>query len=446
MSAAPSRPRWRCRSCLWLKRHLRASFDAAGHFFDLADYLTWRATGSTARSMCTVTCKWNYLAHEQRWSAPYFERIGLEDFVAEDYARIGTDIVAPGSPLGMGLTQSAAQDLGLVAGTPVGASLIDAHAGGIGAIGGRDASGRRRQCLRSPGLHHGHVGLHHGDDGRSLLRARRVGTLLFRHGAGLLAQRRRPVGRGRGDRSSAAVASGLCRGKRGGAQRRTSISSISWSSASWRKSEMPARRRCLARDVHVLPEFLGNRSPYADPDSRAVIAGLDLDTDIGAMERLFVAGLCGLAYGLADVIDAFAAHGVETSVIVMAAARRAVRWCGRSWRIPPGSRWRCRRHRSRCCWEPRCSAPSPVAPTGSIGETMASMSALGRLSEPTAPALAAFHRRKRDVHRLLRTLDRDSRKHDAGPRDGEAATNDPHLRRCADRLRPGQGGRWTRGA
>ena len=45
---------------LWLKRHLRASFDAAGHFFDLADFLSWRATGSLARSMCTVTCKWNY--------------------------------------------------------------------------------------------------------------------------------------------------------------------------------------------------------------------------------------------------------------------------------------------------------------------------------------------------------------------------------------------------
>src|SRR6185437_6637207 len=73
----------------------------------------------------------------------------------------------------------------------------------------------------------------------------------------------------------------------------------------------------LARDIHVLPEFLGNRSPYADPDTRAVIAGLDLDTDICAMERLFIAGLCGLAYGLAEVIEAFAAHGVESRVIVM---------------------------------------------------------------------------------------------------------------------------------
>src|SRR3954447_1798391 len=90
---------------LWLKRHLRSSFDAAGHFFDLADYLTFRATGSLARSMCTVTCKWNYLAHETRWSAAYFRRIGLEDFVAEDYARIGTEIVPPGTPLGGGLSQ-----------------------------------------------------------------------------------------------------------------------------------------------------------------------------------------------------------------------------------------------------------------------------------------------------------------------------------------------------
>lgn len=127
---------------LWLKRHLRASFDAAGHFFDLADYLTWRATGSLQRSTCTVTCKWNYLAHDGGgWSAQFFKRIGLSDFVSEKYARIGTEIVAPGTRLGAGLTRTAAAELGLSPGTPVGASLIDAHAGGIGAIGGRDGSG-----------------------------------------------------------------------------------------------------------------------------------------------------------------------------------------------------------------------------------------------------------------------------------------------------------------
>ena len=126
---------------LWLKRHLPASYGAAGHFFDLADYLSFRATGSVARSACTVTCKWNFLAHEQRWSDSYFERVGLGDFVSEGYARIGTEIVVPGTPLGRGLTGAAASELGLREGTPVGASLIDAHAGGVGTIGGRIASG-----------------------------------------------------------------------------------------------------------------------------------------------------------------------------------------------------------------------------------------------------------------------------------------------------------------
>src|SRR5882762_2819207 len=125
---------------LWLKRHLPSTYNSAGHFFDLADYLSFRATGSTVRSMCTLTCKWNFLAHERRWSGSYFERIGLGDLASDGYAKIGKKIVVPGSALGAGLTKSAAIDLGLLEGTPVGASLIDAHAGGVGTIGGRDKS------------------------------------------------------------------------------------------------------------------------------------------------------------------------------------------------------------------------------------------------------------------------------------------------------------------
>ena len=89
----------------------------------------------------------------------------------------------------------------------------------------------------------------------------------------------------------------------------------------------------LARDIHVLPEFLGNRSPFADPDSRAVVAGMDLDTDIGSMERLFVAGLCGLAYGLADVVEAFRSLGVDSDLMVISGGAGKVRWSARSWPI-----------------------------------------------------------------------------------------------------------------
>jgi len=47
-----------------------------------------------------------------------------------------------------------------------------------------------------------------------------------------------------------------------------------------------------------LPEFLGNRSPFADPYSRAVVAGMDLDTDIASMERLFWPGFAALPMAL----------------------------------------------------------------------------------------------------------------------------------------------------
>ena len=110
---------------LWLARHMPDSFAKAAHFFDLSDYLTWRATGSLARSSCTLTCKWTYLAHESRWDAGYFHAIGLGALADEGFARIGTKVVAPATPVGR-LTVPAATDLGLKAGTTVAAALIDA--------------------------------------------------------------------------------------------------------------------------------------------------------------------------------------------------------------------------------------------------------------------------------------------------------------------------------
>ena len=125
---------------LWLKRNIPKAFRRAGHFFDLSDFLTWKATGSTTRSICTVTCKWSYLAHERRWDAEFFTAIGLEDFPQEGFRQIGQTMALPGSAIG-GISEQAALELGLLPGTPVGCSLIDAHAGAIGTIGSRDAEG-----------------------------------------------------------------------------------------------------------------------------------------------------------------------------------------------------------------------------------------------------------------------------------------------------------------
>ena len=129
---------------LWLRENRPEIYAAAEHFFDLTDFLTWKATGASERSACTVTCKWTYLAHEGRWDAGYFRQIGLADLADQDFARIGQRVVDPGTRLGAGLTEAAAQAMGLRPGTAVAAGLIDAHAGGVGTVA---AGGDATRCV-----------------------------------------------------------------------------------------------------------------------------------------------------------------------------------------------------------------------------------------------------------------------------------------------------------
>ena len=125
----------------WLARCKPETIGAAGHFFDLTDYLSFRATGSLTRSACPATCKLGYLAHQKRWPDEFFDSIGLGFLKDGHYARIGAATAWPGTPLGRGLTAEAAAAMGLRPGTPVGAGLVDAHAGA--ARHARGASGRR---------------------------------------------------------------------------------------------------------------------------------------------------------------------------------------------------------------------------------------------------------------------------------------------------------------
>ncbi|MGC4086930.1 MAG: FGGY family pentulose kinase [Polyangiaceae bacterium] len=118
----------------WLARELPETFRRAALFLDLPDFLAFRATGSRTRSLCTTVCKWNYLGHESRWADDFLEQIGLGELAKDGHARIGSEVRPMGELLG-GLTAQAASELGLVAGTPVGVGIIDAHAGGLGLLG-----------------------------------------------------------------------------------------------------------------------------------------------------------------------------------------------------------------------------------------------------------------------------------------------------------------------
>ena len=299
---------------LWLKRNLPASFAAAGHFFDLADFLTWRATGATARSLCTVTCKWTYLAHEGRWDPAYFRAIGLGELADEGFTRIGTEMLEPGAPVGQGLTAKAAAELGLAPGTPVAAALIDAHAGGVGTLGTQidgtspDLGARLAYVFGTsacsmastadpvfvPGVWGPYLsamvpGLWLNEGGQSAAGAA-IDHIVTLHPAAA---------------DIAALAA------------TEDLTVVEWlDREATRMAASLEHAVDLAGSIHVVPEFLGNRSPFADPDARAVIAGLSLDRDVASLVGLYVAGLTGIGYGLRQLLDRFAEDGIAISTIV----------------------------------------------------------------------------------------------------------------------------------
>jgi D-ribulokinase len=297
---------------LWLSENLPATFERAWQFMDLTDFLTWKSSGSLARSVCTVTCKWTYLAHEGRWDASYFRRIGLGALADEGFARIGTDIVPAGTPLGDGLTAQAAAKLGLAERTSVAAGLIDAHAGGIGTVGGSGGAGTLTSrmgyvfgtsaCTMSsthdpvfvPGVwgpyHSAMVpGLWLNEGGQSAAGAA-IDQLVRHHPAAAEA-------------ADKAAAAGLGLG--------------AWLATEAQRLGGTAATQEIAGDFLIVPEFLGNRAPFADPDARAIIAGLSMRTDIQSLVALYFAGMSGLGYGLRQIIEAQRGKGIEIDTIVV---------------------------------------------------------------------------------------------------------------------------------
>ena len=295
---------------LWLKENRRETYDSAWQFFDLADFLTWRCTGDLARSTCTVTCKWTYLAHEKRWDESYFRNAGLEELADEQFSRIGQRIVEPGARCGSGLTEEAAAQLGLPVGTPVAAGIIDAHAGGIGTAGAK------------------------GDATHSL-------AYVFGTSSCTMTTTREPVFiPGVWGPYFSAMVPGMWLNEGGQSAAGAAIDRLLAFHPTSREMEQLAKNRGVSlpvlladlalekagnasktvefiRGIHVVPEFLGNRAPFSDPHARAVIAGLGMENDVENLLSLYIAGLCSIGYGLRQIIDVQEREGALTESIVI---------------------------------------------------------------------------------------------------------------------------------
>jgi len=296
---------------LWLKEHMPDTYFNAGQFFDLPDYLTWAATGMLTRSACTVTCKWTYLAHEDRWDDSYFQEIGLPELPEEGFARIGQKIATPGSALGSGLTARAAADLGLPEGTPVGAGLIDAHAGGIGTVGADPHAGPESlmayvfgtsactmattaDAQKVPGVWGPYYsamvpGMWLSEGGQSAA-GEAIAHLISVHPA-------------------TPEAEGLA-GKTGQSLQGYLLSVVDDCLTQGKNALGLVGQRM------IVPDLLGNRAPFADPAATGVVAGLTLAQDLDDLLATYVAAVFGVGYGLRQIMDVQARHGVSPSAML----------------------------------------------------------------------------------------------------------------------------------
>ncbi len=298
---------------LWLREQHPAAWRRAAVFFDLPDFLTWRATGAESRSLCSTVCKWTYLGHENRWDAAFFQQIGLGELVNEGFRRIGTSILPMGAPAGQGVSAAAAAELGVPAGTPVGTSAIDAHAGGIGTIGaaipGDTAPSLNRRLALICGTSSCHMGV--SPEPRFVpgvwgpyFSAMVPGLWLNEGGQSATGSLLDHVVH------SHARGAELVQLANGGSVYEVLNARLAALAAG---EAVPAS---LTRALHVLPYFHGNRSPRADASLRGMVSGLALSDSLDDLALSYLATTQAIAYGTRHIIAAFNAQGYAIDTIL----------------------------------------------------------------------------------------------------------------------------------
>lgn len=278
---------------MWLKQHLPQSWARAGLLFDLSDFLSWKATGSLARSQCTLACKWTYLPYANGWQPDFLAQVGLEDLLQK--GQLSPTATPIGSDLGP-LTYEAATALGLTETCRVGMGMVDAHAGALGAgapeltlVGGTSSCvmALSPQPCPIPGVWGPFLGAVLPDTWLNEAGQSATGALLEHiiatHAAG-------------GPPSP---------------ERHAAILS--------RIAELRAEEGTLFGDrLHVLPDFHGNRSPLAKPMTRGVISGLTLDASFDGLCRLYYRAAVGIALGLRHIMETLTVNGYGTSGLYVA--------------------------------------------------------------------------------------------------------------------------------
>ncbi|XP_014381814.1 FGGY carbohydrate kinase domain-containing protein isoform X4 [Alligator sinensis] len=309
---------------LWIKENLRKScWEKAGYFFDLPDFLSWKATGVTARSLCTVVCKWMY-SSEEGWNDDFWRLIDLEDLVEDKYEKIGNQILSPGTSVGNGLTPEAAKDLGLPCGIAVAASLIDAHAGGLGIIGG-DVKGHNLPCENQPitsrlALICGTSSCHMGISETPIYVPGVWGPYYSAMVPGFW------LNEG-GQSATGKLIEHVVQGHVAFPELQAKAAASAQSIYTYLNSHLDLIKKSLpvgflTVDLHVWPDFHGNRSPLADLTLKGMVVGLTLSQGLDDLALIYLATIQAIALGTRHILETMQAAGHRINTLFLCGGLR----------------------------------------------------------------------------------------------------------------------------
>lgn len=230
-----------------------------------------------------------------------------------------------GESLGQGLTKLSAAELGLNEGTPVGVSIIDAHAGGLGLLGARidgkkvssktletrlaligGTSSCHMTVSAKPRFIRGIWGPYFSamipdlwltEGGQSATGAL-IDHIVFSHAAAVDLKRE-------SEKSGKSVYELL----------NARLDALA-------KKEHCSPPAALTSDLHVQPNFHGNRSPLADPTLRGAISGLTLSASLDDLARQYLAAIQGVAYGTRHILEEMNRKGYKISTLFVCGGGR----------------------------------------------------------------------------------------------------------------------------
>ncbi|AGO13954.1 AaceriAGR092Wp [[Ashbya] aceris (nom. inval.)] len=315
----------------WLKRHMPAGQFARCKFYDLPDFLTYKATGVESRSFCSTVCKMGLVpkgvdGSTSGWSREFLEQIGLGELCEDNFRKLGggldgafSEFKSAGEPVGL-LSETAASSLGLTPQCVVGSGVIDAYAGWVGTVGAsengisesggvEESAGRlaavagTSTCLimlsQTPHFVEGVWGPYRDvlargywctEGGQSCTGAL-LAHILHTHPA-------------YPELHQAAQDRGL-----------TDFDYINWRLEQLRAESGVRSIRVLAKHRFLYGDYHGNRSPLADPSMRAAMVGLSMDVSQDDLALAVLTAFEFIALQARHILDHMAAAGLHVDTV-----------------------------------------------------------------------------------------------------------------------------------